>query len=85
MKQPSLSEFARPRMRLKCRVTPNAGRDEITLDEGVIKIRVTASPENGKANDAVRKLLAKSLGIAKTKLHLASGQASRDKTFIIAD
>ncbi|MBQ9002503.1 MAG: DUF167 domain-containing protein [Eggerthellaceae bacterium] len=50
-------------------VTPKAGTDEVrglvTGDDGAqeVKVRVTAAPENGKANKAVCKLIASSLGI----------------------
>ena len=63
------------------RVTPKASRDRIVVEEGQIRIYVTAAPEGGKANAAVQKLLAKAMGIAKTRLVLLRGSASRDKLF----
>lgn len=42
-------------------------------------MRVTASPEGGKANEAVLELVADTLGVPRRDLELASGQASRDK------
>jgi hypothetical protein len=44
------------------------------------KLRVTAPPERGKANEATLELLADTLGLAATKLRLVSGHGSRDKT-----
>ena len=44
------------------------------------KLRVTAPPERGKANEATLDLLADTLGLATTELRLLSGHASRDKT-----
>lgn len=44
------------------------------------KLRVTAPPERGKANEATLDLLADTLGLATTELRLLSGHGSRDKT-----
>lgn len=44
------------------------------------KLRVTAPPERGKANDATLELLANTLGLATANLRLVSGHGSRDKT-----
>jgi len=55
-------------------------------DEGaVLKIRVTAAPEKGKANKALIKLLAKETGIAGSRFEVVSGATSRKKRLNIAD
>ncbi len=72
------------------RVTPNAGKDAVegveTRDDGtvVLRIRVKAVPDKGKANAAVVTLLAKALGVPKTAITLTSGDTSRFKTLAIA-
>ena len=77
-----LSERAVSGAEFALRVTPRGGRDAIELTEdGGLKVRVTAVPEDGKANAAVRKLLAKALGVAPTRLELIRGATSRDKVF----
>jgi uncharacterized protein YggU (UPF0235/DUF167 family) len=43
-------------------------------------VRVAAPPEGGRANDAVVRLLADSLGVAAADVSIVSGLASRDKT-----
>jgi uncharacterized protein YggU (UPF0235/DUF167 family) len=63
------------------RVTPNASRNAITAEDGTIRVYVTTIPEDGKATAAVIKLLAKSLGVAKSRLTLVRGATSRDKQF----
>lgn len=72
-------------MRLTVRVTPNASRDTV---EGVgldangrpyLKVRVCAVPEDGKANKAVEKLLAKTLGLPKSAVKLVTGHTARLK------
>jgi uncharacterized protein len=71
---------------LRLRVTPNAGRDAIegyeTLADGttVLRLRVAAVPDKGKANAAAIALLAKALGIPKSTLTITSGETARLKT-----
>ncbi|AKI02981.1 putative ACR, YggU family [Hoeflea sp. IMCC20628] len=48
-----------------------------------LKARVRAVPENGKANRAIEKLIAKRLKIAKSKVRVISGDTSRNKTLRI--
>ncbi len=63
------------------RVTPNAGREQVTLDGSRYMIRVTVAPEDGKANKAVTKLLAKALRLPPSRLTLLRGATDRDKVF----
>ncbi|MCC7477031.1 DUF167 domain-containing protein [bacterium] len=70
--------------RLLLRAQPRAGRDEIAgLREGRLLVRVTAAPEDGKANSAIIRLLSKALGIPASSMEISSGQSSRDKTLSI--
>jgi uncharacterized protein len=52
---------------------------------GVIRISVTAPPEDGRATEAARAALAEALGVAKTRLTLVRGTKSRDKLFRLDD
>lgn len=63
------------------RVTPKASRNAVVQDGDGLRVYVTVVPEGGKANAAVAKLLAKTLGIAKSRLTLVRGQTARDKVF----
>lgn len=74
-------DLAIPGAEILVRVTPNARREQVTLDGGRFVIRVTVPPEDGKANKAVQKLLAKALGVAPTRLTLLRGASARDKVF----
>jgi uncharacterized protein len=80
-KMTDLSHLARSGARFAVRVTPNARSAGIEFGEAVIHISVTETPEAGKATEAARALLAKSLGVAKTRLTLLQGAISRDKLF----
>ena len=73
---------------LTVKVTPNAGDNSINLPgengpAGILLVRVTATPENGKANAAVLKLLAKALGLPKTSLEIIRGNNARTKVIAI--
>jgi hypothetical protein len=76
-----LSHLARPGAAFAVRVTPGARRPRLDLAEGVIRISVTAPPEDGRATEAARDALALALGVAKTRLTLIRGATSRDKLF----
>ena len=63
------------------RVTPKASRNAIEMRDGALRAYVTCVPEGGKANAMVQNLLAKAMGIAKSRLTLIRGQTARDKVF----
>ena len=81
---------AREGLAVRVRVTPNSGANRIeaveTRDDGteVIRVRVRAAPDNGKANDAVIALLAAALGVPKSAVCLTSGATARQKALHIA-
>ena len=75
---------------LVVRLTPKGGRDAIdgveTMSDGkaVLKARVRAVPEDGKANAALVELIAKALRVPRSAVTVAAGQTSRVKTLEIA-
>lgn len=69
---------------LPVRATPSARRNAICgVHDGMLKISVTAPPEDGRANAAIIKLLAKSLKISKSRVQLLSGVTQRQKKFLL--
>ena len=68
---------------LSLRVTPNARANTLTRDGTALRVSVTATPEDGKANRAVTDLLAHALAVAPSRLTLITGATSRDKVFRI--
>jgi uncharacterized protein (TIGR00251 family) len=66
--------------RLKIKVVPGASQSCLCGWLGdSLKIRVSAPPERGKANEAVIKLLAKELQLNESALSVISGRASQHK------
>ena len=62
------------------RLQPRASSSRITGEkDGVIQVRVTAPSVDGGANAALEKLVAKKLGIAKSKVKVVKGETSREK------
>ena len=59
------------------KVVPGSSRTEIAGTYGdMLKVKIAAPPEKGKANKALLDFLAKQLGIRKNALHIESGQTS---------
>ena len=70
--------------KLEVRLTPRAGRDEIGgRREGVLQVWVKAPPVDGKANEALRKLVAKRAGVPKSRVTIVRGERSRRKLVAI--
>ena len=77
-------------LRLRVRLTPNASRDGIgsvamdAEDVAWLTAAVTSAPENGRANKAMIKMLAKSWKLPKSSIDVRSGATQRRKTLLIA-
>lgn len=69
---------------LKVKVQPNASFNQILgWENNELKIKLTASPEKGKANEALIKLLAKHLRLPLSSIEVISGTTSRHKKLLI--
>lgn len=69
-------------------LTPNAAKDEFLgiiefHGKTCLKAKIRAVPEKGKANSALCKFIAKSLGLPKSRLEVISGHTSRLKTILV--
>ena len=63
------------------RVVPRASRDGILGEHGgALKVQLTAPPVEGAANEALRRLLAKALGVSRSAVSVVRGDRSRDKS-----
>lgn len=66
--------------RISVRVTPRANRDEIAGErDGTLLVRVKAPPVDGRANDAVCRVIAKRLGVGVRNVSVVRGAGSREK------
>ncbi|MFO0865231.1 MAG: DUF167 domain-containing protein [Gemmataceae bacterium] len=69
---------------LSVRAQPGAKRNAIVGEHGdALKVAVSAPADQGKANDALVEILARTLKLKGSQIELLSGRASRDKRFLI--
>lgn len=67
-------------MRIYVKVTPRAGKNEVLkISEGEYRVKVTAVPEKGKANEKVVELLAYHLAVPKSSVRIIAGRSTRTK------
>ena len=65
---------------IRVRVQPRARRSELAGERaGALVARVTAPPVDGKANDALCRLIAERIGVPRRRVTVERGQSSRDK------
>jgi uncharacterized protein (TIGR00251 family) len=70
---------------LKVLLQPRASRDGIVGIHGdALKVRVTAPPLEGRANKALKKFLAKKLGLSPSRVEILAGERSREKQLLIS-
>jgi len=63
------------------RVIPGASKNEVAgIQDGALKLKLTAPPVEGKANKACIDFMARLLGMRRSALAIASGEKSRKKT-----
>lgn len=78
------------RLMVDVRLTPRGGRDaldgvdRLADGRGVLKARVRAVPEDGKANAALEALVASSLGVARSAVSVVQGRTARLKTLAVS-
>src|SRR3982751_5929194 len=69
---------------LPVRAQPGARRAGVQGEQnGALKVAVAAPPQDGRANEALGEGLREALGLRRSQVGLLSGQASRDKRFLI--
>lgn len=66
---------------IRVKVLPRSSANQIVgIEKGVFRVKLTAPPVDGKANKALRDLLAKQLGVAKGNVEIISGERSKTKS-----
>jgi uncharacterized protein YggU (UPF0235/DUF167 family) len=66
-------------------VTPGAARDELAgIEAGFLRVRVRARAHEGKANAALRTVLAEALGLPSSAVQVTRGQTARRKQVMVS-
>ena len=79
-----MNEINRQENRLAVKVTPNAGRNEITgWRDGALQVKIAAPPEKGKANKELIDFLSQALGVKKSAVTIITGLTGRNKTIAV--
>ena len=69
---------------IKVRVQPRASRDEVLGFQGeVLRVRVTAPPHEGRANQALVEVLSQALDVPRSRIRILRGHGSRDKLLAV--
>jgi len=67
-------------MRIYIRVSPRSSKNEVVkISEGEYKVKLTAPPVDGQANDALIKLLAQHFKVAKSMISIVGGKTAKIK------
>jgi uncharacterized protein (TIGR00251 family) len=65
---------------LSIRIQPRASKNDVSvMEDGKLKIRLTAPPVDGAANEALVKFLADKLDISRSRVEIVSGHTGREK------
>ena len=71
-------------VRFAVRLTPRAALDRIDgVSDGVLRARVGAPAVEGAANNALVRLIAEELGVAKSAVRIVAGASSRQKLVVV--
>ena len=73
-----------PEVRFAVWLTPRAARDDVDgVVDRALRVRVTAPPVDGAANEALLRLLADRLGVPRRDLRIVSGASARQKVVVV--
>jgi uncharacterized protein (TIGR00251 family) len=72
-------------MKIQVKVKPNSKTEEVSQEGDSFIAKVKEPPKEGKANQAVIKLLAQHFGVPQSHVRILSGFRSRNKVIEVAD
>ena len=72
-------------MKIQVKVKPNSKTDEVSREGDSFIVKVREPPKEGKANQAVIKLLAEHFGVSQSQVRILSGFRNRNKVIEVAE
>jgi uncharacterized protein (TIGR00251 family) len=71
-------------MKIQVRVKPNSRTEEVSQESNSFMVKVKEPPKEGKANEAVIRLLAEHFGVPQSQVRILSGFKSKNKVVEVA-
>jgi hypothetical protein len=70
-----------PPLNINVKISPKSARSEVvgTLADGTLRVKVTAAPEKGKANEELCNVMAKHFGVPRSSVRILAGATSQRK------
>jgi len=78
-----LAKVSESEILIKVKIIPNSSKNDIIVEDGIVKIKVTAQPIENKANKALIEILSKKIKIPKSNIKIVKGLTSKEKTVLI--
>jgi len=72
-------------VKIHVKVKPNSKTQEVSQEGNSFTVKVKEPPREGKANQAVVKLLAEHFGVPQSRVRILSGFGSRNKVIEVAE
>jgi uncharacterized protein (TIGR00251 family) len=72
-------------VKIQVNVKPNSKTEEVSREGNSLVIKVKEPPKEGKANQAVIRLLARHFGVPQSRINITSGIRSKNKVIEVAD
>ena len=72
-------------MKIRVKIKPNSRTEELSQEGDSFIVKVREPPREGKANQAVIKLLAQHFGVPQSRVRILSGLRSRNKVIEVAE
>jgi len=72
-------------MKIQVKVKPNSKTEELSREGDSFIVKVKEPPKEGKANQAVTKLLAEHFGVPQGQVRILSGFRSRNKVIEVVE
>jgi uncharacterized protein (TIGR00251 family) len=72
-------------MKIQVKVKPNSRTEEVSQEGDSFVVKVKEPPKEGKANQAVIKLLAEHFGVSQSRVRILSGLRSRNKVIEVVE
>jgi uncharacterized protein (TIGR00251 family) len=71
-------------MKIRVKVKPNSRTEEVSQESDSFIVRVKEPPREGKANQAVIRLLAEHFGVSRRQVRITGGFSSKSKVIEVA-